>query len=183
MSAIIETVILEQEADGNVEGVKSVAGPRRVDLSHGAGYAFDGNQVVAHFERDENGQDNWCLETIDPDIWFLIGDDFNVYRHQRVDGQWTIRAIEEFESVFDALKPLDEAACDCAINGHAWSPTQGDSSDPASYVWQWCLACGSERVWFSETGDLLTWPDDHKIAARTEGGLPTLHGPIVGGTR
>ena len=179
-----KAIILQHRNAARSKVVPAAADPRQFLLFDGAPYVFDGNCVVAHSDGGENGQGTWWLETVMPPyIWVFIGPAFKLKRFWRVGLNWASRTIGVFTSVFDTLKPLNEAESNCSQHGHRWGPAQGDSSDSAPYVWQWCLGCSAERVWFYETGDLLMWPeDDNEIVARTEGGLSTLHGPIVGGT-
>ncbi len=182
MSAI-ETIIEEREVVAQTKA-EAVVGRRHIALCHGGQYVFDGNRVTVHLQPDGYGRDAWWLETLDPVVWLAVGDDLRVHEHRRVSGRWAIRLIEEFESVVNALVPLEQAICDCAENGHAWSSTTQDDPNGAvtRYIWQWCLCCGAEQIWLPDTGEWLIWPADADlIAVMTAGALPRLHGPVVGG--
>ena len=148
----------------------------------GGYYVFDGNRVIARFRIGRNGVGRWRLETIDPGFSLVITPDLRSRKYQGIGSSCLVQIIRKFESVFDALKPLDEAVCNCAQHGHAWSPTQSRLSyADAPYSWQWCLVCGAEQLWFPENAECLIWPEDAaEIAVRTAGFLPRLHGPVVG---
>jgi hypothetical protein len=163
-------------------GSRNFNGARRYQnlFVEGGKYVFDGNRVVAHWRVGSNGVGRWLLYTINTDLSLVITPNLRIRKYRRN----VVPIIRSFETVLDALKPLDEAKSYCAQHCHRWSPAQGDSSDPAPYIWRWCLTCGVEQVWFYETGELLQWPDDAAtITTQTAGALPTLHGSIVGGAR
>jgi hypothetical protein len=145
----------------------------------GREYVFDGNRVTAHWRVGRNDVGRWRLETIKPDLSFVITADLRIRKYPK-----KVRLIRPFETVFDALKPLDQAICHCAEHGHLWSLVQTTATCAnGQYVWTWCLSCGAEQSSFPESGESLQWPEDAaKIAERTAGALPTLHGPVVGGT-
>src|SRR5439155_22413137 len=100
----------------------------------GVRYVFDGNRVTARLEVGNEGRRKWRLDTIDPNLSVAVGRDLRVGIYRRTNVKYAVRLIGEFESVFDALKPLDEAICDCARHGHAWSPTQTGSAGWTEYV-------------------------------------------------
>ena len=188
---MIKNVVMTVEPAGNIVGSgygRSSTLELRYEnlLVEGRGYVFDGNSVVAHWRVGRNGVGRWRLETITPNLSLVITPDLRVREYRRTGRTCRVRMVRSFETVFDAIrqKPLQEAVSNCAQHGHLWSldlKTSGKANDP--YVWTWCLTCGAEQVWFLETGQSLEWPADaDEIALRTAGALPTLHGPIVGGS-
>src|SRR5437867_3131287 len=127
-----KAIIFRRENAATIKVVPALAESRQFPLSDSAFYVLDGNCVVAHSDGGENGQGTWWLETIMPPyIWVFIGPDFKLKRFWHVGRNWASQTIGEFTSVFDTLKPLDEAESNCSQHGHRWSPAQGDSSDPA----------------------------------------------------
>jgi len=148
----------------------------------GGEYVFDGNRVTARWRVAKNGVGRWRLYTINPDLSLVITPDLRIRKYRRNDLTCVVRIIRSFETVFDALKPLDETVCCCAEHGHLWSLFQSTGTcAKGQYVWTWCLTCGAEQISFRESGECLQWPEDMD-AITAAGALPTLHGPIVGGT-
>jgi hypothetical protein len=154
-------------------------------LVDGAQYVFDGNRVIAHWRVAKNGVGRWRLYTINRDVSLVVTPDLRVRKYRWNGRTCRVGIIRSLGTVFNALRPLVEAVSLCAQSGHAWGPNQDRSSCVvAPYTWQWCLICGAELVSFGENGNVLTFPDDaNEIAARTGGALPTLHAPVLRGTR
>src|SRR5262245_12170873 len=78
-------------------------------FDEGRSYVFDGNRVTAHFREGRNGVSRWRLHTINPDLSLVITDDLRVRGYTISRGQSQVHLVRKFKSVFDALKPLDEA--------------------------------------------------------------------------
>jgi hypothetical protein len=186
MPEIVKNAVATTAGRSHVErrrGSPNSHGARRYQdlFVEGRKYVFDGNRVVAHWRVGSNGIGRWRLYTINSDLSLVITPDLRIRKYRRSG----VHIIRSFKTVFDALKPLDQAISDCAINGHAWSPVQDCSDCPiAPRTWHWCLCCGAEQVLFLQTGEWLEWPDDdEEIGMSTDWLLPTLHGPIVGGAQ
>lgn len=148
-------------------------------FGEGEQYVFDGNRMTAHLRVGRNGVARWRLQSIKPDLSFVITPDLRI----RLYMQSLVHLIRSFESVLDAVKPLDEAQLDCAQHGHAWSPFRFDSNGQQfSYEWRWCVLCGVEQVQFFDTADALMWPQDNaEIVRKTQGKLPAVHGVLASG--
>jgi hypothetical protein len=135
----------------------------------GAAYVFDGNRVVARFRVGSNGVGWWRLQTIDPDVSLSVGRDLRLRVYARIGQTTNVRLVRLFETVFDALKPLDEAIRDCEKHGHVWSTGPMSTADEeGGFVW--CVLCGDERTQScGQNGP----PSD------ANGNLPSrLHGPL-----
>src|SRR5262245_50385103 len=142
----------------------------------GGGYVFDGNRVVARFRVGSNGVGWWRLQTIDPNVSLAVGRDLRLRVYARTGQTTNVKLVRLFETVFDALKPLDEAIRDCEKHGHVWSPDQGSTVEGhVWFVWRWCVMCGEESI------VSLNDPDITSGTAATYGRVPKLHGPLFWG--
>jgi hypothetical protein len=142
----------------------------------GAAYVFDGNRVVARFRVGSNGVGWWRLQTIDPNVSLSVGRDLRLRVYARIGQTTNVRLVRLFETVFDALKPLDEAIRDCEKHGHGWSPDQASTVEGhVRFVWRWCVLCGEESI------VSLNDPDITSPTAATGGTVPKLHGPLFWG--
>src|SRR4030095_9223004 len=109
--------------------------------------------------------------TIDPNSSLMVTEDLRVRKYPTSN---PVRLIRKFQTVLDALTPLDAAMFYCEEHGHEWLNL---ACVHTNYGWNCCLTCGAEQVWFPDTGECLIWPNDAKtITERTAGALPTLHG-------
>jgi hypothetical protein len=145
-------------------------------LQHGAAYVFDGNRVFARYRVGTNGVGWWRLHTVDLNVSLSIGRDLRVRMYTRTEKSTKVKLIRLFETVFDALKPLDEAVRDCEKHGHVWSPDQASTVEGhVWFVWRWCVLCGEESI------VSLNDPDITSPTAATGGTVPKLHGPLFWG--
>jgi hypothetical protein len=135
----------------------------------GAAYVFDGNRVVGRFRVGSNGVGWWRLQTTDPNVSLSVGRDLRLRMYERTGRSTNVKLVRLFETVFDALKPLDEALRDCEKHGHAWSASPRSTADEeGGFVW--CVLCGDERI---DVDDQNGAPSDANGRTR-----PTLHGPL-----
>ena len=138
-------------------------------------YVFDANRVIARWIGGDGGA-GWRLHTVDPDLSLVVTPDLRVSICYRVGTTCQVRPLRAFDSVFDTLKPLDDAIQSCVDYRHVWSATQSHALGEMPFSWQWCHRCGAERVMFVGC-ELETWvKDTAEINMKAAGALPTLHG-------
>src|SRR5262245_392647 len=104
----------------NIQGRNSFT-PVYQDYQHlfqeGAAYVFDGNRVIARFRVGSSGVGWWRLQTMDPNVSLSVGRDLRLRVYARIGQTTNVKLVRLFETVFDALKPLDEALQDCGKHG------------------------------------------------------------------
>ena len=114
----------------------------------GAQYVFDGNRVTA---QGRNGIGRWRLNTVNHDPSLMITPDLRIRKYRRNKRTCLVRVIRSFETVVDALKPLEEALRICSQHGHVWVAdiVTGKLRDERN---EWCLICGAEQLVFEAVG-------------------------------
>jgi len=165
--------MLHANVKDRVSGDQPAPSSCRNLFSHEGHYVFDGNRVTARYRVGRNGVGRWRLWTVDSNLSLVVAADHRVRVYRRTGTTTDVSLVDEFGSVFDALRPLDDAVRNCTKFGHVWSPVQ--NSGEVICRWKWCLSCGEEEL---SSGRSLS-----EVVGMTpvagSGTFPRLHGPIA----